>query len=158
MKTVNAKSDHNDRERLLDEFRKRGVLAFCPVCGATKAGFRNKCRSCGYRPQNNYRGLAKSILMSTEQYYLRGEEWAHKTPAQNTDHIEKEIVPKLIAQASALRGGKTINFAPDEEDHWVRRFSAAKPQKPPKSLLLFLAVLYALVIGVAVFFLKHFFF
>jgi hypothetical protein len=136
-------------ETFIATFRKSGVLAFCPRCGALKAEYRKPCKSCGLNPRSEDSDLARAILMSTEQYYMRSNDWEARTPVENAHVIETEIIPNLIEKASILSDRREVVFNPEEESYWTQRIRAEKQRKPPKSFGCFLVTLYV-IIGVVV--------
>ena len=149
---------HMPNEGFLQEFRKAGVLAFCAKCGERKSDYRKACKSCGLNPRKDNRLLARSILMSTEQYYIQSTTWKARTPKENADFIEREIVPALIDHATLLKDGKEVNFGYENENRWMQRIESEKGRKLPKSLGCFMVVLYTFIIGIIFLFVRRFFF
>jgi len=147
-----------DAQSLFEVFRKSGVLAFCPKCGATKSDYRLACKSCQAKPKGDDILLARSIMMSTQGYYMRSKECNARTPEENRSLIEREIIPNLLDTASRLRRGEPVTFDTDDEQYWVKEIAAGRRQERPKSLIGCLVALYSIIIILVILFLKVVFF
>jgi hypothetical protein len=148
---------NNESSKLAEQFRRTGVLAFCQNCGAVKSDYRKICKACGSNPRESDRIFARSILMSSQQYYLASKEWKSKTAAQNRNFIESELLPGLIEKASCLQNGKSVSFDPKEEEKWMTVVALEKHNKMPVSLAVFLVSIFLALLILVIFFVKRFF-
>jgi uncharacterized membrane protein YvbJ len=140
-----------------EQFRQSGRLAFCPSCGSKKNSYRAKCKTCGFNPQSEDRALARSIMLSTEQYYLKSDDWKNRTPKDNIDFISSNLVQRLVYASEQLKSGMKDVFDPEEEVFWIRKIVREKKVKMPWSLGCFLAALYIISATIVVLFFKVFF-
>lgn len=143
-------------EDCIERFRKSGLLAFCPNCGEIKPECRKVCKTCGVNPRKDDLVLARSILLSTEQFYMRSNKWKAKSPEENRSLIERDIIPILVEKANLLRSRSKISF--EEEDYWMARIAKGKKQKVPKTFVFFLFALFSAVAIILFLFLRHFVF
>ncbi|HYG36123.1 MAG TPA: hypothetical protein VEC99_15135, partial [Clostridia bacterium] len=107
---------------------------------------RSTCRRCGCNPRADDLLLARSILMSTEQYYLLSKAARGKSPAENAARIETEIIPQLLAKRDDLANGHSVVFGADEEIRCTEMVRHARKLKFPKTLGLFLVLLYGSIL------------
>jgi hypothetical protein len=119
-----------DSSQVAEQFRKNGSVAFCPNCGVQKSQARQRCKGCKASPRKDVSLFVRSMLMSTEKWYLR-EKWKKLTPEENKAHVEREILPEIIAKANVIRNGGAITFDEEEEKYWTGRITRELQQKMP---------------------------
>jgi hypothetical protein len=146
-----------DSSQAVEQFRKKGLVAFCPNCGAQKAEAREVCKTCKASPREDVGVFARSMLMSTEKWYLR-EKWKGLTPEENKAHVEREILPEIIAKADTIRNGGAATFDEKEERYWTNRITRKLKQKMPLSGVCILVVMWGWIIFGTVAVVIYFFF
>ena len=136
----------------IDYYRRKGRLAFCPRCGERKKNYYAKCPACEFKPKS-IETLARSIVLSTEQYYFRSDAWEHRTPSENGKFIEVNLIPQLERIAKSLQSGGSFPHSA-EEDYWIERFRSKKKQRMPLSLACFLVLVFGGLLASIVLFVK----
>ena len=96
--------------------------------------------------------------MSTEQFYMRSEDWQGRPQEENRDIIERQLIPKLSKHAALLRSGSGIELDAAEEEFWIQKIAREKTTKAPKSLGCFLVTLFLAIAIIHVLFVTSFFF
>ena len=82
-------------------------------------------------------------------------DWQQRTPKENSEFVEREIIPRLIQRSSELAAGRRIDFG-REEDDWVLRIQDERHVKMPKSLGCFLILVFGSVLIIVILFVKRF--